>query len=90
MSPLPELQGKRYGIDLVCMTPSSLVARSVELAMADTTERNRKLIADFAAKGARLGKANMVRIASSLSDLTGCLGMYHRAFDSPASRGVAR
>ena len=31
--------------------------------MVDTAERNRKLIADLAAKGARLGNANMVRIA---------------------------
>ena len=34
----------------------------VKLAMMKATDRNRVLIADFAAQGARLRKANMMRI----------------------------
>ena len=60
---LPELQGERHRVDLDRMPPSGLVALSVKLAMVDTTERNRELIADLAAEGARLSKAEMVRIA---------------------------
>ena len=63
LSLLPELQGERHRVDLVRMPPSSFVALSVELAMVDTTERNRELIADLAAEGAGLSKAEMVRIA---------------------------
>ena len=63
LSQLPELQGERHWIDLDRLPPSGLFAPPVKLAMVNTTERNRELIADLASEGARLGEAEMVRIA---------------------------
>ena len=60
---MPELQGERHWVDLERLPPSDLLAPPVKLAMVNTTERNRELIADPAAEGAWLGEAEMVRIA---------------------------
>ena len=59
----PELQGQGHWIDVVGLPPGGFVSPSVKLAMVETTERDRKLVADLSAERTRLGKAEMMRIA---------------------------
>ena len=59
---MPEPESERNRINFVGLPPSRLVALAVEFAVVEATERNGKFVADPAAEGARLGKAQMVRI----------------------------
>ena len=59
---MPEPEGERNRINFVGLPPSRLVAVAVELTVVEATERNSELVADPATEGARLGKAQMVRI----------------------------
>jgi hypothetical protein len=59
---MPELERHRDRINFVGLPPSRLVAHTVEFAVVEATERNGELIADPATEGARLSKAQMVRI----------------------------
>ena len=53
------------------MPPSAFVADVVELAMMGAAERDRELVADFAAKRLRLGKADVVGVGGkSTTDKT--------------------
>ena len=54
--------GNRDRFDAGLFPPGGLVAGAMDLAMVSATERNHELIADLAAKRARLGKAQMMRI----------------------------
>jgi hypothetical protein len=68
---MPELEGERNRIDFVGLPPSRLAAVSVELAVVEATERNSELVANPATEGARLGKAQMVRIGRGLNGEAG-------------------
>ena len=59
---MPELKGERNWINFVGLPPSRLVAFAVEFSVVEAAERNGELVADPAAEGARLGKAQMMRI----------------------------
>ena len=60
---LPQPQRERHRVDFHHLPPSGFVALSVKLPMVNPAQWNGKFIAHLAAKGARLGKPKMVRIA---------------------------
>jgi len=59
---MPELEGERNRINFVCVPPSRLVAPAVEFAVMGATEGNGEFVTDPTAEGARLGKAQMMRV----------------------------
>jgi hypothetical protein len=62
MSALPKCERNRHRIDPDTRPPRRLIPVPVELTMMETTNRNRELIADFAAQRTRLCKAKMMRV----------------------------
>jgi hypothetical protein len=58
----PQHTGRRRRIDSKLAPPVGFVAAAVDLAMVSAAARDRELVADFAAKGATLGKAQVVRV----------------------------
>jgi len=59
---IPERTGDFSRIDAGLLPPSPFVAGAVEGAVVDTTERHREFVARFAADGARLYIAKMMRV----------------------------
>jgi hypothetical protein len=59
----PQLAGGRDRIERDSLPPQGFVPRAVESAVMGAAERDRELIADFAAERAALGKAQVVRVA---------------------------
>ena len=62
MGASPQRKRKRHWIDLETHPPRGLITMPVKLAMMKATNRNRVLVADFAAQRTRLRKAKMMRI----------------------------
>ena len=60
---LPERQRERHRLDFDHLPPSGFVTFSVKLPMVNPAQWNGEFIAHLSAKGARLGKPKMVRIA---------------------------
>ena len=58
----PEISGDRQGIDVHIHPPIHLIAGIVQLAMVDAAERDRELVADLLAHGARLRKLQMMGV----------------------------
>ena len=62
MSALPKCKRNRHRINPDTRPPRRLVPVPVEFTMMETTNRDRVLIADFAAQCTRLCKAKMMRV----------------------------
>jgi hypothetical protein len=78
----PKRERNRHGIDLDTRPPCRLITVPVKLAMMKATNRNRELIADFAAQRSRLRKAKMMRIGR----FSGRMGEHRgQAYEPPAS-----
>ena len=60
---LPQPQPERYRVDFDLLPPSGFVALSVKLPMVNPTQGHGKFIAHLTAKGTRLRKPKMMRIA---------------------------
>ena len=81
----PQLFGDLERLDLSLVPPGDLVAGLMQLAMMATAEGNGELIADLETKGARLGEAEVMRVARlPAADQTGLRG------DKPKVRLVAQ
>src|SRR5262249_33094868 len=67
MLPLPALTPQflrdRESVDASLLPPLRLVARAVQGAVMQSANRNRELVAHFAANGAQLGKAEVMCVA---------------------------
>ena len=60
---LPKAERRCFGINVDQRPPCFLVHLAIELAMMDAAKRDSELVADLAAKGARLHEPEMVGIA---------------------------
>ena len=60
---LPELAGNLQGVDPGRLPPAEFIARAVEFPGVGAAERDRELIADFAAERPNLGEAQVMRVA---------------------------
>ena len=58
----PELAGNVDGVDPGLLPPGGFIAHPVYQSMMDAAERDREFIARFAAQGARLHVAKMMRV----------------------------
>jgi hypothetical protein len=59
---LPEIEGDLKRVKIETLPECDFIAGLMQLAMVAAAERHRKLVTDFAAQGAELGKSDVVRI----------------------------
>jgi hypothetical protein len=62
MARAPKRERDRHGIELEPIPPCCFITVPVKLAMMETTNRNRELVADFASERARLREPEVMRV----------------------------
>ncbi len=62
MAPLPQLAGNRQRLDAGLLPPADFITSLMQISMVRTAEWDGELITHFQAQGARLSKAQVMRI----------------------------